>query len=158
MSETQAVVKKGTNPASKSRWKTGSSLGMLKVPETHKGRWCDSDEANINRKLQEGWEFVNKTNFPQGEHVKRHNNGKDVKDKSEFGGATQYRELVGMMLPIEDIHGTGQCLTERDKFIQEQTKANTLSRIRAKDNKANILGGDLAAQQAQITQRMEIIE
>jgi len=142
------------NKTMNSRWKTGSTLGMLEVPEGHRGRWCDADEANINKKQQEGWEFVNKTKFPQTQHIKK-STYKDVKDRGETGGSVQYRELVGMMLPIKDIHGTGQCVEERTKFFEEQTEIATRARIRATKNKETILGNNLA-EQAQITSRLEI--
>lgn len=140
---TNTAVKKGSNP----RWKTGQSLGMLNVPEGYKGRWCDSDEAKVGKKLAEGWEFVNKTNFPQAGHLKKHNQ-KDVKDAEHLGGAVQYRELVGMMLPIEDINGTGQCVKERERHYDELTKSNYLARIRADKNKSELLSGSPEAQQA----------
>ncbi len=86
-------VKKGTNPASKSRFRPGSTLGFLNVPEGHKGRWCDSDEVKTQKKMQEGWQFVNKTNFPSVSHEKKHGNVRDVKDGSgKEGGPVRYRE------------------------------------------------------------------
>lgn len=130
-------TKKGSNP----RWQTGSSLGMLSTPDGYKGRWCDSDEAKISKKLSEGWEFVNKTKFPQANHLKRHNQ-KDIKDGDSFNGAIQYRELVGMMLPIEDVNGTGQCIKERTAYYQKITDSNLRARVHAEDNKSKLLGGD----------------
>lgn len=140
---TATEVKKGSNP----RWTTGQSLGMLDTPEGYKGRWCDGDEAKVSKKLAEGWEFVNKTKFPQARHVKKHEQ-KDVKDAEGINGAVQYRELVGMMLPIEDVNGTGQCVKEREKHYQELTERNLRARVRAEQNKSQILGGASDVQKA----------
>lgn len=125
--------KKGNSPS----WQAADRLGYLKVPDGHVGRWCNRDDANIQKKLAEGWQFVNKTNFPDGEHQKAGRPRKEVQDGERLGSAITYREMVGMALPIEDIHGNGKCKKAREDYFHKETVEKTLSRIRATRARGN---------------------
>lgn len=109
--------KKGTP----SKWKPGGRLAKLAVPEGYRGRWCHKDAINIQQKMEEGWGLVNKTTAPSARQE-----GNDAPDAAYDGkaleSAVQYRDMVGMMLPIEDVNGDGLCVSERRKWIQEENE------------------------------------
>lgn len=114
------VVKSGKRPS----WKPASRLGELSVPEGYNGRWCSNDEANIQKKLAEGWVFVNKTNFPQTEHKESGN--ADVVDSVGVQGGVTYREMVGMMLPAELVEA-------RTEYYKERNRKQLMAKIKMKD-------------------------
>lgn len=154
MKETKQT-KKGTNPAGKSRYRMGPKLGFVKVPEGYKARWVENTEEATSRRQEEGFEYINRTKFPAATHVKT-GNGKDVKDQAESGSHYTYRELVAMMIPIEDLRGDGQCLVEREKLMRERAEHDFKSRISTKANQHAILGGTGAGDMASIAPRMEV--
>lgn len=114
------TVKKGKKPS----WKPASRLGELNVPKGYNGRWCSNDEANIQKKLAEGWEFVNKTNFPQMGHVGSGN--PDVVDSVGVQGGVTYREMVGMMLSAENVEA-------RTEYYKERNRKQLMAKIQMKD-------------------------
>ena len=91
----------------KSTWRPAERLTINVKTPGYRTRWCDRDPMNIERKLAEGWRFVNATTGVIAEHD-------PGKDGDSLAGAKTYRELVLMALPEE----LGK---ERDKYIQEQT-------------------------------------
>lgn len=92
---TTAPVKKGR----KVSWKPANKLGFLSAPEGYTPRWCDSNESNLMKKQEEGFEFLNKTKFPQLKHTKK-DGAKEIADGAETG-LVKYREMVAMMIPNE---------------------------------------------------------
>ena len=111
-----------TKTGKKVQFKPGQRVGMLGgVPDTHVGRWCDSDPANIQKKLAEGWNFVNKTTCPSGQHVTREDVN-EINDGGDINGAISYRELIGMALPRE-------MKEARDEYYHNQMMEMTRSRI-----------------------------
>ena len=130
------MSKKGTPPQEKSKWHTAPMMGELKVPTGYRGRWVNSDSMNVARKESEGWKPVNSVTFPEGKRV---NGGKDNEVVDGSKSATQYRELVGYCLPIEDDNGDGRCVREREKWVQERTEEQTKSiMLMAKDRETEI--------------------
>lgn len=123
--------KKGTAP----RWKPAGRLAELKVPEGYKGRWCSKDPINLQQKVAEGWRFVNKTTAPSAKQV-----GHDAPDMAYDGAALDsvvgFRDMVGMMLPIEDINGDGLCAKERQAWLDHQNDRAINSRINLGTEKA----------------------
>lgn len=120
-------VKKGNKPS----WKPASRLGFLTVPKGYTPRWCSGDEANIQKKMAEGWVPVNKTTVPSGEHVRSHNE-RQVNDSDNLSGVVRYREMVGMMLPNE--------LKEaRDEFHKEENMKQLKAKVMM-DSASNQLG------------------
>lgn len=112
-------VKKGNKPS----WRPGHRLGFLKVPQGYTGRWCSGDEANIQKKIAEGWIPVNKTTVPSGEHVKPYS---DHVGADSMAGAIRYQELVGMMLPDE-------LKASRDEYHKDQNLAQIKSKVMVND-------------------------
>lgn len=120
-SEDVAPKKKGTA----ADWKKGGRLAKLNVPKGYVGRWVDKDPANIQKKLEEGWQFVNGTTSPTSQQV-----GNDAPDKAHdgtgIGSAIQYKEMVGMMLPEK---GAGQTKESRDAYYAEENRKAIESRV-----------------------------
>lgn len=121
-----APVKKGARPT----WKPAGQIGYLNVPSTHKGRWVNaSDEINLARKQEEGWEYVNKTNFPEVARFtdeKKRVVGKDhIGDGGQLGGPVRYREMVGMML-------SNDLVEARTEYYRKETEHQTRGRIKSK--------------------------
>jgi len=118
-------------------WKPASNLGYLNIPNTHKGRWAWNEEQNLAKKLAEGWEFVNKTNFPQLARLNAAGGdeatGEGVKDGKHMGGAVRYREMIGMMLSKDLVEA-------REEYFAGQTRAQTESRVRQSKQKQTELG------------------
>jgi hypothetical protein len=110
-------VKKGRKPS----WRPASRLGFLDTPDGFRARWCNSDEANIQKKMTEGWVPVNKTTFPGAAHL-RTGAAKEVAEGQNLGSAVRYREMVGMMLP-KDIYEA------RTEYFKNETVNNTRARM-----------------------------
>lgn len=125
--EEQATTQTDVKPAKKKgraiRWDDGSRMGHLKVPEGYAGRWCDEDDGNITKKLEQGWEFVNKTNYPQTGREVAHDFS-DVKDGSgkSNDGLVRYRKMIGMMLPPD-------LKEDRDAFFRQKNRRQIESKI-----------------------------
>jgi len=99
--------------------------------EEYRTRWVNSaDPINMQRKQAEGWQVLNETTMPgitdsnrtffesqQYNAVK--GNGSD--------GAVRYREMVGMVLPMDDYEA-------RQEYIQGQTDKQTRARVKQSDS------------------------
>lgn len=108
-------------------FKPGNALGMVKVPKGYTPRWCDADQANINKKLQEGWVFVNKTTSGSAGHERR--DGKEENstiDGHDLSTVVKYRELVAMMMPDDLVQS-------RRDYYHNETVRRTKSRVLAKE-------------------------
>ena len=104
------VPKKG-NPS----WSPATRLDVRNRRAGFRYRWCDKDPANIEKKLAEGWVFVNKTSGLPGELERRD----QPHDGSDLTTTKTYRELVLMALP-EDIG------LARDRYVADQTRKQTV--------------------------------
>lgn len=113
-----APVKKGR----KVEWKPAKSLNFLEGPEGHRKRWVNNDEANIQKKLAEGWIPINKTTAPTkaGFNMKMANASTDGKP---LGSNPVYRELVGMALSEE----IGEA---RDEHFRKKSEDQVRGRIK----------------------------
>jgi len=109
--ETQeAPVKKGNES-----WKESQLLDVDNKSPDFRYRWCWVDDMNVEKKLREGWVFVNKETGIPGEH--KHPNRAD--DGKPLDSAKRYRDTVLMALPEE----RGKA---RDRHFQEKTDQQTL--------------------------------
>ena len=81
----------------------------------YRPRWVDkSDEANLQKKQDEGWVFLNKETGLTASHDHR-----ETEDGKNLTSVNEYRELVLMGLPKE--------LAEaRDEYYQERTHKQTV--------------------------------
>lgn len=121
-------VKKGRSLS----WKPAKKLGDIKnVPEGHTARWCDKDPANIDKKLQEGWEFINKTTAPSVVHESEDKTREVVDSNYDLDSAITYRELVGMALP-DDLKEA------RAKYFEQRTIDATKARIKGTEAKRQL--------------------
>lgn len=120
-----------TSGAKPKEFKFSSDLGKLSVPEDMVGRWVRPDDANLHRKLEEGWEFVNKTNCPNAKRLEELGLGDQVKDGGQMGGVIRYREMVGMCLPKE-------MKESRDRQIAEKTMNQTKAKIFMREAKRDL--------------------
>lgn len=127
-------------------WKPAGKLAKLEVPASHVPRWCSIDEGNLYKKQEEGWEFVNSVTYPQGKQVE--NEAPDrVTDGNTLGSAVKYKDMVGMMLPIEDENGTGLCKLNRDAYHDEENRRQVSSRVALKEDTQTSTDGRKFARQ-----------
>lgn len=129
MAETTTTGKKGRKP----NWRPAARLGHLRVPPGFVPRWCSSDEADMQRKLAEGWIPVNRTTVPSGEHVRKEAVTKEVFDGENPYGAIGYREMIGMMLPEE-------MKAARDEYHREESLHQLRSKVMGKEKAEEKLG------------------
>jgi len=130
----EAQVKKGNTPS----WKPSAELGDIKGidKERYKGRWCRNDERNIDKKLQEGWAFINATTNPSAV--------RDAGSKNEKGidGALQYREMVAMQLPQTDEFcesgKEGQSVESRTEYLAKKNRDQIRSTIMMKNKEQGL--------------------
>lgn len=88
-----------------SRWKPQDRLVVRNKDSKLGYRWCDEDPMNIEKKLAEGWHFINKVS---GETI-------EIELESDaMKGVKQHRELILMAQDRES-------LKEREEYYQEQT-------------------------------------
>lgn len=121
-SENTKPVKKGK----KIEWRPANTLDYLNAAEGHTARWVRNDEANIQKKMAEGWVAINKVTAP-GANLDRKMTSA-VQDGVQMTSSIQYRELVAMELPAE--------LKEaRDEYYKQRTAEQINGRIRATDAK-----------------------
>ena len=104
------VPKKGN-----ASWNPATRLELRGKKPGWRYRWCDKDPANIEKKLAEGWVFINKTTGLPGELERRD----QPHDGSALTTTKTYRELVLMALP-EDIG------LARDRYVADQTRKQTV--------------------------------
>lgn len=122
------VKKKGSKPR---EFKFSSDIGKMEVPEGKVGRWCSTEEKNLQRKEAEGWEYLNKTNCPSATRREELGLGSSVKDGSNMGGALRYREMVAMVLDKD-------LAESRKEQIEQKTERNTRAKILASDAKRSL--------------------
>lgn len=96
-------------------WKPASTLDVIQKSEDFRYRWTDRDPGNLDRKIAEGWVFVNKETGIPGEHE----HPERVADGMPLDTTKTFRELVVMAMPEE----TAQ---ERDAYYREQTRKQTV--------------------------------
>lgn len=96
-------------------WRPANRLEITGKEDGYRYRWVSEDTDNIRRRLDEGWEFVNKTT-DQAESVPIG----EIQDGSALDSAQRQRELVAMRMPEE-------LARERDLYYQEKTAERTRS-------------------------------
>lgn len=92
--EHEAPVKKG-----KASWRPARKLDVLKKSPNFRYRYVSTDYANLQKKLAEGWQFVNPSTGIPGQH---NPSAREVSDGKTIDTVQKYRELVVMALP-EDV-------------------------------------------------------
>lgn len=111
-------------------WRPADKVAKLKAPESGRPRWCSPDTANIQKKLDEGWKFINKSTLPS---AYKDDNGmiKDVQENSSLGTEIRNREMVAMYLPEEQAKA-------RDEYFRDKTMRRTQATIFMKDEKKSV--------------------
>lgn len=127
--DTEVTEEKPVKKGRKVEWKPARALDHLKAPEGHKVRWCNNDEANIQKKMAEGWIPVNKTTAPSVTHSRKVAN--TVEDGTAQSTNPAYRELVGMALP-EDL------LEARTDYYKRKSEQQVRGRIRGDSAKRDL--------------------
>ena len=119
-------------------WKPGNLLDLIDKEPGYRYRMCLNDPANIRKKLNEGWQFVNNVTDPGTKHVKPDRIG----DGAELGNVG-YRELIVMRLPEE----MGKARDEYHKEITEgrQRGLRAMTQKRMKE-----AAGELGAHEAPV--------
>jgi|TARA_R110002020_G_scaffold84472_4_gene209229 hypothetical protein len=109
--ETPVAKKKG-----RPSWKPAQWLDVPGKAESHGYRWVDKDPMNVQRKVSEGWVFVNRETGVPGEQL----SPEDVGDGKPLDSTKVYREMVLMAMPKDVIK-------ERDAYFNEQTEGHVRS-------------------------------
>ncbi len=95
----------------KPSWRPQRGLVLTGVPDGYRPRWVLNDQLNIERKLDQGWEFISRAKGDKAEHSPQ----EWVGDGKPLDSMRRYREFVAMALPEE----LGQA---RDEYHQEQNR------------------------------------
>lgn len=96
-------------------WSPAQKLAITDQDPGFRYRWCEKDQANLDKKLAEGWAFVDPTKGLKADHLRPEH----VSDGKPQQGAKEYRELVLMALPEEVAQA-------RDRYFQDRTDQQTL--------------------------------
>lgn len=89
-------------------WAPARMLDLNGKKNGYRYRWCDTDPANIRKKLAEGWVFVNR----ETGHPVEHDDPNLMHGGATPDGALQYRDVIAMALPEETAQG-------RDAYYRE---------------------------------------
>lgn len=116
-----------------STWKPQSRLTVANKKPGFRYRFVDKDEMNIQRKLAEGWRFVNTSTGIPGEHVRPN----VVGDDNPMDGAMTYRESVVMALPEETAK-------QRDAWVAERTDAQERDIVKNLKHEVERAGGSVS--------------
>ena len=100
-------VKRGT-----ASWRPARKLDVIHKAPGFRYRYVSTDYANLQKKIAEGWEFVNPSTGIPGQH---NPSAREVSDGRQLDSVQKMRELVLMALP-EDI------ALERDAYHAGKTK------------------------------------
>lgn len=103
----EAPVKKG-----RASWRPARKLDVINKADGFRYRYVSTDYANLQKKLAEGWQFVNPSTGIPGQH---NPSAREVSDGKQLDTVQKMRELVLMALP-EDI------ALERDAYHAAKTK------------------------------------
>lgn len=99
-------VKKG-----RASWRPARKLDALGKDPGFRYRYVSTDYANLQKKLSEGWQFVNTSTGVPGKH---NPTAREISDGKQLDTVQKYRELVLMALP-EDL------AKERDAYHAGKT-------------------------------------
>lgn len=89
-------------------WAPARMLDLEKKNPGYRYRWCDTDPANIRKKIAEGWVFASR----ETGHPAEHDNPNLMHGGTPPDGTLQYRDVIAMALPEE----TAQA---RDSYYRE---------------------------------------
>lgn len=95
----------------KPSWRPARMLDLENRANGYRYRWCDTDDANLRKKLAEGWVYVNKETGHPVEHI-----DPDLQHGGKSpDGSVKYRDLIVMALPEE-------IAQQRDEYFAELSK------------------------------------
>lgn len=97
-------------------WRPAQMLDVKNKSEGFRYRMVNVDHANLDKKVAEGWEFVNGETGIPGEHI----DPKKIVDGSKLDSTETYRDMVLMAMP-ED---TAQA---RDAYHENLTLNQTVN-------------------------------
>ena len=103
----KAPVKKG-----RASWRPARKLDALNKAPGFRYRYVSTDYANLQKKLAEGWEFVNPSTGIPGQH---NPSAREIADGKNLDTVQKMRELVLMALPEE-------IALARDAYHAEKTR------------------------------------
>lgn len=98
-------------------WTPARKLDVIHKAPGFRYRYVSTDYANLQKKLAEGWEFVNPSTGIPGQH---NPTAREVSDGRQLDSVQKMRELVLMALP-EEIG------LERDAYHAGKTKHRALA-------------------------------
>lgn len=143
--EKEKAKKKG-----KPSWTWRNRFEVKNKKAGYRYRFVDrTDASNLSSKLDDGWEFVNRSTGIPGEHDFDY---RDVADGQPIDSAHTYREHVLMALPEE-------VALERDKAVAALTERQTVDiKRRVQSDIGNMQDGSLEGQSAPVEGKVTIIE
>lgn len=111
-------------------WKPATDLVTYDKDPNYVYRLALNEQSNLDRKIQEGWEFSNKTTDP-----KAHLDASQEHDK--VTGGMKYRELVLMRMPKDTAEARTQYYDERATAQERGLKDRLASDL---EHKASVHG------------------
>lgn len=131
-----------TEKKGRKSWQPANRLNVTGKRDGYVQRWVDKEEANLQRKMADGWVPVNGT---LGTKLK-HDHPDLTGDGRPLGSTVEYRNMVLMELPEEDYQA-------HREYYAEQTRSQTAG-LKAKaeqENAANARGRAAAHLYGKIT-------
>jgi hypothetical protein len=128
--------------AGRRSWRPANLLDIEGKDSNFRYRMCRSDDANLSRKLQEGWEFVNATTDPEARVI----GAGTVNDGRSVDTTQRQRELVAMRLPEE-------LARERDEHYAEEVQRRKRDLKRKAQSE---MGADAKGRSAPVTGKIII--
>lgn len=131
ITEVAAETKPAPRKTGTRQWRSATSgLGNIKAPDGYSARWVAPH--NVERRLAEGYEFINKSTCPSAEHTDRKTAGFKGVDGANIGTAITYREMVAMAAPKELVES-------RTRYFEELTEKRTDAAILATSERRQLM-------------------
>lgn len=111
--KSEKPIKKG-----KPTWKPANMLDVTNKKKGLRYRWCDKDGGNVQKKLSEGWSFVDSTSGISGDHVEPHR----INDGKKMTSLREHREMILMAMPEELAEARNEVFREKGERNLDGTK------------------------------------
>jgi hypothetical protein len=124
-------------------WKPAQRLNVVRRDPEWRYRWVNSDPANIDKRLAEGWVFAEDA---------KHDRAKHIEDGTGIGTAKQtYRDLT-LMKMREDM------ARARTRYYQDQTEQQVRAVAEANMTKQQLNRGGAGVYGHSVTMKKENVE
>lgn len=112
-------------------WAPADILQIRDLDDKYRYKWANSDPANIQRLIAEGWEVCSGVSGDKSRRADENS----VHDGVRLSSVDSYRELVKLRIPKE-------LAEERNAYFREQAQQQVMGlKAKTKEDMANATGG-----------------